>query len=140
MTVLRGVISYPIPLYSNVPIQPQFYRPSRFVISGVVLGNSTTVTTSVNHNYVIGQHVRLLIPVGYGCTQLNDKDGYVDSIPAPNQVVVTINSLQANAFINASLKQQPQILAIGDVNTGSTNDHGPYRIKSYIPGSFINIS
>jgi hypothetical protein len=140
MTVLRGVISYPIPPYSNVPIQPQFYQPSVFVISAVTLGTSTTVTTAVNHNYVVGQLVRLLIPVGYGCTQLNDKSGYVTSIPAPNQVVVAINSTQANAFISASLKQQPQIKAIGDVNTGATNANGRSQNQTFIPGSFIDIS
>src|SRR5579872_6821588 len=83
---------------SNPPINPQYYLPSVFTISALVLGSSTTVTTSVNQNYVVGQLVRLLIPESYGSFQLNGQTGYVTSIPAANQVVVNINSTQANAF------------------------------------------
>ena len=87
--MLNTVLSPPIPPYSNPPIQPQFYQPGRFVISNITLGQTTTVTvlpTSFNTvstplNYVVGQLVRLLIPNGYGCTQLNNIPAYVLSIP-----------------------------------------------------------
>jgi hypothetical protein len=142
------VISYPIPPYSNVPIQPQFYQPSRFVISGVSFGNSTTITTSANVNYVIGQQVRLLIPPSFGCIQLNESQGYVLSIPAPNQVVLSIDSSKnVDPFIASSSKiEQAQILAIGDINSGfisSTGRSVPItngNTQTQIPGSFINIS
>jgi hypothetical protein len=92
------VVSYPIPPYSNVPIEPQYYQPSAFDISGIVLGATTIVTTAVNHNYVIGQEVRLLIPAPYGSIQLNGVSGFVIAIPAANQVQININSTQASAF------------------------------------------
>jgi hypothetical protein len=105
-----------------------------------MLGQATIVTTSVNHNYVVGQEVRLLIPQGYGCTQLNEKTGFVTAILAANEVLITIDSTNANNFINASLSQQPQILAIGDINSGPINSNGPSQEITFIPGSFINVS
>lgn len=139
MTTLTGVISYPIPPYSNLPIEAQFFLPSRFVISNVTLGNTTIVTTSIPHNYVVSQQVRLLIPVGFGCTQLNNAFGYVISIPSSTQVEININSTGANAYIAATSNQSPQIIAIGDVNTGPTNT-GRTNNQTFISGSFINIS
>ena len=133
------LLNGPQPPYNNPPIEPQNFKPSRFVIA-LAIGGTTLVTTTVNINYVIGQECRLIIPPGYGCRQLNGITGLVDSIPNPNQVVLLINSSGADPFIAANLRQQPQILAIGDINTGATNDAGRKYTKSYIPGSFQNIS
>jgi hypothetical protein len=135
------VISYPIPLYSNPPIQADFFEPSRFVISAVTLGATTIVTTTANMNYVIGQQVRLFIPKGYGCTQLNGKTGLVISIPATNQVEITIDSsINVNLFIAANLNNSPAITAIGDVNSGIISSTGANIPSTNIPGAFINIS
>jgi hypothetical protein len=140
MSSAPPLLNGPIPPYNNPNIEPQNFEPSRFVISSMTLGYTTLITTSVNHNYVIGNLCRLLIPKGYGCNQLNESQGYVSSIPNPNQVVLQINSNGINAFIAASLRQQPQILAIGDINQGSTNANGRKSTGTFIPGSFINIS
>lgn len=99
MVSQRGVISYPVPLYQNVPIHSEYYIPSRFVISAITLGQTTTVTTSTAHDYVIGQQVRLIIPVRYGSYQLNEAFGYVISIPTTSSVVVNIISAKVDAFI-----------------------------------------
>jgi len=135
------VISYPTPLYSNPPIQADFFEPSRFVITAVTLGQTTTVTTLANMNYVIGQQVRLFIPTGYGCTQINGKTGYVLSLPSANQVEISIDSSQnVNPFIAASLNNAPAITAIGDVNSGIISSTGANIPSTNIPGAFINIS
>lgn len=217
MTTLTGVISYPIPPYQNLPIESQFYQPRRFVIEDITLGITTLVTTTVDHDYVIGQQVRLLIPSIFGSYQLNYAFGYVLSIPTDSSVVIGIDSVGANAFISspytaditnisqaasavvtannsftagqtvvfsevggmteinglsgvitvrsstmftvsinslaftayssdgiASLvnvpQNQAQIIAIGDVNTGTVNSNGRTNQTTYIPGSFIDIS
>lgn len=133
-------IKGPVPPYSNVNINAQFYQPSQFVIIAVTLGISTTVTTATNHNYVIGQEIRLIIPPTFGCRQLNEQTGFVTSIPAANQVIVNINSSQnVDAFTSSSATTKPQILPIGDVNTGQTN-LSPKNQNTFIPGSFIDIS
>ena len=97
--MLTGVVSYPVPPYSNPPIEPQFYQPSRFVIAAITMGQTTTITTTTDHNYVVGQLVRLIIPILFGSYQLNEVQGYVLSIPSTTSVVVDIKSTQVNAFI-----------------------------------------
>lgn len=141
MTSFGSVISYPIPVYSNVAIEADFYQPSRFVISNITLGQTTIITTSVDHNYVIGQEIRLIIPANFGCFQLNGIAGYVLSLPAVNQVEVSINSSQnVDAYIAATSTQSPQIIAIGDVNEGYLSTTGSTVPNPGIPGAFLNIS
>ena len=130
----------PIALYNNLPIEPQWYQPRSWFISTISLGATTTVTTTVNHDYVVGQQCRLIIPPESGCRQLNEQTGIVLSIPAVNQVILNINSSRdVDAFTVSSARTQPQILAIGDVNSGVTN-LGRTNNTTYIPGSFIDIS
>lgn len=130
----------PIAPFNNLPIEPQNYQPRSFFISNIALGQSTTVTTTVNHDYIVGQQCRLIIPPVNGCRQLNEQVGFVTSIPASNQVVLSINSsVNVDSFVTSSAKTQPQILAVGDVNTGQTNT-GRSGNLTFIPGSFINIS
>ena len=138
MTAFPG----PTPAYTNPPIQPQFYQPSRFIVTSITLGADTLVTTSVNHNYVIGQLTRLLVPQPYGTYQLNEQSAYVIAIPAPNQVLLNINSSLYNAFVSspAYSPTTPQILAIGDINTPIPNAFGLSNLQTTIPGAFIDIS
>ena len=131
----------PTPPYNNPPIEPQYFQPSRFVISNVTLGLTTTVTTTLNMNYVIGQQVRLLIPEAYGCYQLNDLLGYVISLPETNEVQLTIDSsINVGAYIAASTTNPPQIVAAGDINNGIISTNGRSLPTTTIPGSIINIS
>lgn len=133
-------ISGPIALYNNVPINAQYYQPSQFFISAISLGLVTTITTTVNHNYVVGQLVRLVIPEQNGTYQLNEQSGYVLSIPSANQVVLNIDSSQYNLFRTSTNPTQPQILASGNINSGKINNNGNLQTGTFIPGSFINIS
>lgn len=134
------VISYPIPAYSNLPIEAQYYQPSRFVISDVTLGQTTIVTTTEDVNYVLGQQVRLIIPPTFGCRQLNEKTGYVLSLPADNEVELSIDSAGGDPYEASSAATVAQILAIGDINQGATNATGRTDTSTFIPASFINIS
>ncbi len=142
MTILTGVITYPIPAYQNVPIQPQYYKPRRWVIEDISLGRTTVVTATTDMDYEIGQEARLLIPSSFGSIQLNEKKGFVISLPNSDQVELDIDSSYGvDAFMSStSTVQSAEILAIGDINTGAINTNGRNDQKTYIPGSFINIS
>jgi len=130
----------PQPPFNNPPIQPQFYQPSMFFISNITLGKTTTVTTVVNQNYVIGQLTRLIVPMQAGCRQLNEQEGYVIAIPASNQVVLNIDSSEnVDPFTSSSSPNQAQIVAVGDINTGNFNST-PANMATNVLGSFINIS
>lgn len=140
------LLNGPIPPFNNPTIEPGFFEPSQFVISALSFGQITTVTTSVNHNYVVGQLVRLLIPSSYGSIQLNEKTGFVISVPTTNSVVIGINSTGTNPFIASPTflpfqsRTQPQIVAAGNQNSGQLNASGRSSVGTFIPGSFINIS
>ena len=135
-----SVITGPVAPYSNVAINPEYYQPSQFFILNIALGQSTTITTTVNHNYVIGQLCRLLIPRVNGTRQLNEQTGYVISIPNPNQVILGIDSSFYDVFVTSTQPTQPQILAIGDINLGNINASGNLNTSTTIPGSYQNIS
>lgn len=141
MSSQHNIAPGPIAPENNPPIHPEYYLPSVFFISAISLGLTTTVTTSVNHNYVVGQSVRLLIPPTYGSYQLNELTAYVINIPAPNQVILNLNSTNSNAFIPNPLYGpiKPQIVAVGDINSGPISTNGR-NVQTYIAGSFINIS
>ncbi len=139
--IATRVVTYPIPAYANVPINAQYYQPSQFFISAISLGPTTIITTTVNHNYVLGQLVRLIIPFGFGCIQLNEQLGNVIAIPAANQVTLNINSAGVTPFNNNALfNTKAQILAVGDNNSGIISLTGRAIATTNIPGSFINIS
>ncbi len=142
MTSERGVLTYPIPIYQNVPIREDFYKPSRFDIEEITLGRTTIVETTVDHNYVIGQQVRLIIPPSCGCIQLNEVLGYVIEIPSQIEVRIDINSsVNVDPYVSSTNPTViAQILSVGDINQGAINVNGRLRTNTLIPGSFQNIS
>lgn len=115
-------------------LYPYLYAPGETVISAITTGTTTTIDTTSAHNFVVGQEVAFRIPTPYGTTQLNSLPnittpgsptyGYVISVTDYNTVVVNINSTSYTAFNSnqtvASVAglQFPQIVAVGDVNTG----------------------
>ena len=132
----------PIAPENNPPINPQYYQPRSYNISAIALGATTLVTTTVNHDYVVGQLTRLLIPQIYGSFQLNEQESIVIAIPAANQVLLNLYSSHADLFVSnpTSNTTQPQIVAVGDVNSGPINAQGRVNNGTFIPGSFIDIS
>lgn len=127
--------------YQNPPINPQYFQPSQFFIEDIELGQTTTITTTVDHNYVIGQLCRLLIPQYNGTYQLNEQLGYVESIPSVNEVVLNIDSsVNVGTFMSSTKPNQPQILAVGDIQNGYINSNGLQNNQTAITGSFVNIS
>ena len=138
-------ITGPIALYNNVPIEPQYFAPWRFVIGGVILGVTTTfklvIPPVTTLNYVVGQQVRVIIPPTFGCRQLNERVGYVLSITLPNKVEVSIDSsIGIDPYIGSSATTPAQMLAIGDINSGQINSNGVNTPLVTVPGAFINVS
>lgn len=115
-------------------LYPSLYFPGTSVISAITTGTTTTVKTTAAHNLVVGQEVAFRIPTIWGTYQLNSLPnviipgspiyGYVVSVTDYNTVVVNINSTGYTAFNSdqafASFpgEQFPQMVAVGDVNTG----------------------
>jgi hypothetical protein len=132
----------PIAYGNNFPINAQYFEPSRFVISNITLGESTTVDTSTENNYVLGQMVRLLVPPYYGTFQLDEQTGIILNILSSTSFILNIYSLGMDAFIPTPSygPTLPQVVAIGDINTGLISSTGRSLPTTTIPGAFENIS
>jgi len=115
-------------------LYPDIYFPGEIVVSAVTTGTTTTISTTSQHNYVVGQEVGFRIPSVWGTTQLNELPnntipgspiyGYVISVTDAQNFVVNINSTGFTAFntnqtfLSAVGLTFPQVIAAGDVNTG----------------------
>jgi hypothetical protein len=113
--------------HKYAPIDSPHYQPKYYFISNIQLGTTTTITTTMNHDYEIGQPCKLIIPSSNGSHQLNDQAGLVIAIPTANQLVLSIDSSKnVNRFVTSSAKIQPQIEAIDE-----TEFHARMRNKKH---------
>lgn len=115
-------------------LYPHVYAPGVSIISDITLGATTTIDTTAAHNLVVGQEVAFRVPTAWGTYQLNSLPnevvpgspiyGYVVAVTDYNTVVVNISSSAFSAFnsnqafASFSGQQFPQMVAVGDVNTG----------------------
>jgi len=123
-------------------LYPYLYFPGTTFISAITGPNGTTIPTGTiqidttdAHNFVAGQEVAFRIPSEWGSIELNSLPnvpvpgspiyGYVVSVTDYNTVIVsTPYAASFTAFISnqtvASVPglSYPQIVAVGDVNTG----------------------
>jgi len=115
-------------------LYPFIYAPQLNIISAITTGTTTTIATAQYHNFEVGQEIAFRIPSVWGTTQLNSLPntstpgspiyGYVTSITDNWTFVCNFNSTGFTAFnsnqtvANTPGSQLPQVLAVGDVNTG----------------------
>lgn len=117
-------------------LYPFLYLPQDNIISAITTGSTTTVTTTMYHDFEVGQEIAFRVPNFWGTTQLNSLPnvlipgspiyGYVTSITDNWTFVCNINSSSFTAFTaNATMSATTlvgltyaQTLAVGDVNTG----------------------
>jgi hypothetical protein len=126
----------PAGAYVRQVLYPFLYEPGVAFISAISTGTTTTVTTTDPHNFVVGQEIGFRIPSAYGTTQLNELPNntipgspvyyYVTAVNSNTQFVCNANSTGYTAFATnqtvASMVGQslPQVVAVGDVNSGGT--------------------
>jgi hypothetical protein len=118
-------------------LYPFLYLPQDNYISLISLGATTQVTTTMDHNFEVGQQIAFRIPQPYGTVQLNSLPNllipgspayaYVISVASNRTFTCNINSTAYTAFNpNQPLTPTntipglsfPQVVAVGDVNTG----------------------
>ena len=130
----------PTGAYVKKVLYPNIYVPNISVITAITTGTTTTIQTGDYHNFRTGQEVAFRIPASWGTTQLNSLPnvlipgapvyGVVQSITDNWTFVVNINSTGYTAFTTAQSVasvpglQFPQVLAIGDLNTGGDAYNG----------------
>jgi len=115
-------------------LYPYLYFPGVNFISAITTGTTTTIDTTTAHNFVVGQEVAFRVPTQYGTVELNSLPnqtipgspiyGYVIAVTDYNTVIVNVDSTAYTAFdSNQSFTSFvglsfPQIVAVGDINTG----------------------
>jgi Ubiquitin-activating enzyme E1 FCCH domain len=122
-------------------LYPYLYAPGVSIIGSITNGATTTISTTSAHNFFVGQEIAIRIPnvspssvQQWGPTQFNSLPntvipgspiyGYVTSVTDYHTVVVNINSSSYSTFsVNIPFSSVPglsfpQIVAVGDVNTG----------------------
>jgi hypothetical protein len=115
-------------------LYPFLYAPGVAYLEAITTGTTTTIVTTAPHNFVVGQEVAFRIPQSWGTTQLNSLPNnttpgspiyaYVISVTDATTFVVNVNSTGYTAFnTNQTIASVPglsfpQVLAVGDVNTG----------------------
>lgn len=77
---------------------PQLIEPRSHYIVALGLGASTTVTTSVDHGYQVGEYITLFVPAAFGSSAISGKSGRVSAVSSASQFVVDIDSSAASAF------------------------------------------
>jgi len=139
-------------------LYPYLYFPGASVISAITTGSTTTIDTASAHNFVVGQEVAFRIPSQWGTVELNSLPntltpgapvyGYVVAVTDYNTFVVNINSSAYTAFTTAVAVASvpglsfPQVVAVGDVNTGGnliTSSSALYPPPHYTPIGTTNI-
>lgn len=136
-------------------LYPDLYIPFRAGITAISVGATTTITTAVNHNFVVGQEVFIQIPTvsstAWGTVQLDTEtynaanvvpqQAYVTAVGAANQITVNVNSTGFTAFAYPTSAQAAlgmdfaAVYAIGDSNYGPTGP-GPFTPPITVPGAF----
>ena len=114
---------------------PWNYEPGVNDISAINLGGTNVVvTTTNNHNFVVGQQIAFRIPTSWGSTQLNALPNsitpgspiyyYVTAVGSNTQFTCTalsagVNAFNSNPTVSQTIGLTPaQVLAVGDVNSG----------------------
>jgi hypothetical protein len=123
--------------YVRQVLYPYIYEPGVSFISAINLsGPNVVVTTTANHNLVVGQQIGFRIPRAFGSTQLNELPNsstpgspvyyYVTALNSNTQFTCSALSSGVTAYnSNLTVAQMvgqslPQVVAVGDVNSGGT--------------------
>ena len=130
------------------------FSPCSRLISGVVLGNPTTITTINPHGYLSGIVVRLEIPESCGMQQANGLTGEITVID-PTSFTVAIDTTGFDPFaiptvflptpggIPTWVNTCPKVIPAGDATTGKYSNESstlaPKNINRQQQGYYNNV-
>jgi len=96
------------------------FQPANRLVTAVTQADPASVTTSFDHDYIVGTTVRFNIPESYGMYQLNHLVGEILTIPTSDTFTVSIDTRDFDVFsVPGSPKQYAQVTPIGE-NTFQT--------------------
>ena len=145
---------FKLPLVKLAPtglVEPRF-----LYVTAISQATAAVVTTSENHNYVVGQLVHFSVPSSFGMSQINQLTGQITAVGATNspgtglfnQFTVNINSSAFTPFAFpassgsptttlfatvAPAGQQVQNLGTPPVQTGYNFNYVPFHNGFFTP-------
>lgn len=149
----------PVGAFVRQVLYPFLYAPGVSVINTITANSLTnyTITTTAPHNMVAGQEVAFRISLPWATTQLNSLPnnttpgspiyGYVTAVNSSTSVTVTftpnsaITAFTTNIAVAACVGlSPPQMIAVGDVNTGGVAFSGGNLYPSPVVNGFSTIN
>jgi len=137
-------------------LYPFLYAPGVAFVESITTGTTTTIITTAPHNFVAGQEIAFRIPSAWGTTQLNSLPNnttpgspiysFVTSVTNSTTFVCNTNSTGFTAFNpNQTVASVPgltfpQVLAVGDVNSGGVAFSGGALYPSPVINSVSTIN
>ena len=113
---------------------PQLIEPRSRAIVDLTLGASTTVKTSVDHGYAVGQYITLVVPSEFGSSEISGQSGRISAISSANEFVVEIDSSAASTFAYPASGSVPftfpQAVVAGDQTTLAQGNVFPGSIRN----------
>lgn len=105
------------PCYEN---PDPIFQPAMRLISDITNANPAVVTTDIDHNYLDGEIVRLIVPVGFGMTQVNGKKGQI-TVLSPTTFSININTIGFDTFAASptlpTAHTCPQVIPVGEISS-----------------------
>ena len=137
-------------------LYPFLYAPGVSYIEAITTGATTTVVTTAPHNFVVGQEIAFRIPSLWGTVELNSLPNssipgspvyyYVTSVTNSTTFVCNAVSTGFTAFTTNQTVASvpglsfPQVLAVGDVNSGGVAYSGGALYPSPLVNSVSTIN
>jgi len=103
--------------YSNP--SPAF-QPAMRIISSITLANPAVITTSIDHDYITGEIVRVIVPNNFGMRQINNLYGTI-TVTGDTTFSIDINTIFFDTFAAPSPLPDAytcaQIIPIGEISS-----------------------
>lgn len=99
------------------------YQPAMRLISGITNAVQPTITTTFDHDYLVGLLVRFYIPSEYGMVQLNHLTGQVLSVPTDATFTINIDTSSFDTFIAVAapepwyVNDTAHVVPTGEINS-----------------------
>ena len=98
------------------------FQPALRLITALTIAENATVTTSFDHDYLIGLIVRILVPNEFGMIQVNKEVGTIIEVPTDDTFVIDIDTRGFDTFIVPDpeewfINEFPSVVPVGEINS-----------------------
>ncbi len=103
-------------------IEDPTFQPAMRLITALTLAENASVTTSFDHDYLVGLVVRLLVPSEFGMIQVNQEVGTIIDVPTATSFIIDIDTRGFDTFIVPApepwyINDFPSVIPVGEVNS-----------------------